>query len=528
MSNISGKEVTDIIQSYRQTKSILKTAEKIGVSTVKVRKVLITEGLWESDTSRQIGILLNQGLTSEQIADKLYMSIKNVQAYMPYERGVYGGEEQSQESMRASRYRKRMKMAAANQIAKSRYNKQLKERVNEMAHEEKNELDVQHKEKCKGVLKLHLELDMEYVDQEERDVLRRYASMKNSISRDILVPPDITLHALNYAILRMFGWQNGHLHHFKLPQDVFDKLTENNFETWSKMAGVYFRFPTEDYDDIYWDDDYTEGQSVKSWMRKKYTGPYKYKGLGEHYLNNQVEVQRMFSRHDEIIVRDFIFGAEKQPDPYKVKLKDAKVEEVIRSFADVFCHELLERLPLVQILRIPGAQETDFAQVRSYLNNKLSTIDIDEMIEDYEYQRFKSMKQEREYLEQYDISVLPVTDQLQYCYDYGDGWEVLIRCDAGYQVEETGKWIEISEKPQMVSTDDLNEVIAKHKPVCVAKDGIELVDDVGGIAGFCRMLRAIYECDIYDDEELDERDSMLDWAEMMGWTGRRISPKQTL
>ena len=57
------------------------------MSTVKVRKILITEGLWESDTSIKIGNLLAQGLTTEEIAEKLYMSVKNVQAYMPYERG---------------------------------------------------------------------------------------------------------------------------------------------------------------------------------------------------------------------------------------------------------------------------------------------------------------------------------------------------------------------------------------------------------------------------------------------------------
>ena len=51
------------------------------MSTVKVRKILITEGLWESDTSIKIGNLLAQGLTTEEIAEKLYMSVKNVQAY---------------------------------------------------------------------------------------------------------------------------------------------------------------------------------------------------------------------------------------------------------------------------------------------------------------------------------------------------------------------------------------------------------------------------------------------------------------
>ena len=56
--------------------------------------------------------------------------------------------------------------------------------------------------------------------------------------------------------LRAFGWQNGHLHHFSLPEDVFAALTDNQFSTWAELAGVYFRFPTENYEDIYWDDDY--------------------------------------------------------------------------------------------------------------------------------------------------------------------------------------------------------------------------------------------------------------------------------
>ena len=74
----------------------------------------------------------------------------------------------------------------------------------------------------------------------------------------------------------------------------------------------------------------------------------------------------------------------------------------------------------------------------------------------------------------------------------------------------------------------VEEIVAKHRPICIDKDGIELVDDVGGIGGFCRMLRTIYEADIYNDEDMQEREEMLGWAEMMGWTGRRISPKQTL
>ena len=66
------------------------------------------------------------------------------------------------------------------------------------------------------------------------------------------------------------------------------------------------------------------------------------------------------------------------------------------------------------------------------------------------------------------------------------------------------------------------------KDLYAEKDGIEFVDDVGGLRGFCEMLQTIYKCNIDDEGELEERESMLGWADMMGWAGRKISPKQTL
>ena len=78
MGNITGAQVEQIIKLYAGNNSILETAKAIGVSTVKVRKVLITEGLWESDTSIKIGEFLKQGLTTEEIANTLYMSVKNI------------------------------------------------------------------------------------------------------------------------------------------------------------------------------------------------------------------------------------------------------------------------------------------------------------------------------------------------------------------------------------------------------------------------------------------------------------------
>ncbi len=271
MNTIAQAQIDKIVDLYMVNNSVLETAKAAGISTVKARKILITEGLWKSTTSEEIGTLLKQGMTTEEIADDLHMSVKNVQAYMPYERGVYGGEMLSGEAKRAERYRSRMKNAAAMQVVKAGNRDLMQEKKGEENIVENNKimnLKMSGRKKM-DVLRLHLELDMQYTDEEEMEILKKYGAVDQTISRDILVPGDITLHALNYAILRMFGWQNGHLHNFSLPDDVFKQLTNNDFMTWSKMAGVYFRFPTENYQDIYWDDDYKEGESVRSWMRKK-------------------------------------------------------------------------------------------------------------------------------------------------------------------------------------------------------------------------------------------------------------------
>ena len=468
MRNISDELIDEIIQAYQATNSILETARIIGVSTVKVRKVLITEGLWESDTSNKIGGLLKQGYSTEEVAKILCMSVKNVQAYMPYERGTYGGTQISGDAIRSGNYRNRMKNAAGMQVVK-------REKIEKII-----EGDTQMKENNQNlnILKLHLELDMEYVDEKEKELLKKHGHMKKSISRDILVPSDITLHALHYVIQRAFGWQNGHLHNFSLPDHVFEELTDNRFSAWAELAGVYFRFPTENFEDIYWDDDYEENQSFKSWLKKKYTGPYQYRGFSEHYLHNQEEVKEIFSRWEEITD-----------------------------------HELLERLPITSLMYT--GQENSIAEAKEHAKNQLNKICFEDIYEQYESTNFKSRKQRREFLEKCNIDVLPITHQLNYSYDYGDGWEVKITCDGVLSKDEIEQSI-------------FEEVIEKHRPVCIAKDGIELVDDVGGIHGFCEMLETIYECDFYDEEAVEERESMLAWAQMMGWTGRRIGVKQTL
>lgn len=47
-------------------------------------------------------------------------------------------------------------------------------------------------------------------------------------------------------------------------------------------------------------------------------------------------------------------------------------------------------------------------------------------------------------------------------------------------------------------------MLTRHKPVCTHRDGVFVVDDVGGLHGFVRFLEGIYE----GDDEVERRSSI--------------------
>ena len=78
-----------IIKAYKEYKSVQFISLALGVSKMTVQRVLITEGLWESKRSREVVRLAKQGKTADEIANALYLSLKCVQNYMPYKRGMH-------------------------------------------------------------------------------------------------------------------------------------------------------------------------------------------------------------------------------------------------------------------------------------------------------------------------------------------------------------------------------------------------------------------------------------------------------
>lgn len=273
-----------------------------------------------------------------------------------------------------------------------------------------------------SVLKLRLSLNLEETDVKDRVVLNRYGKVKQGIIREVLVPADITLHALHYVIQRAFGWQNSHLHQYLLPEEVFQKMTggknrpdeygrtlyDGKLTDWIDLCGVYFRFPCDDFEDIYWDDDYKQGVSIKTWFRKKYTAPYSYGGKWEHYAFANATAKSLITENSVIRVTPSFdewmemkkngIDVSKQKDKM-IPVTDATIEQVGLGFESRM-DELLERLKVTEVLAAKDEKVPD---------------DIREAVQ-FVAKRLAKVNEE--------IEVTPITKSLKYNYDYGDGWEV--------------------------------------------------------------------------------------------------------
>lgn len=443
---------------------------------------------------------------------------------------------------------------------------------------------------CTRLYRLHIAL-ADHPNDEEKQILQCYGKMQATISRDLVVPADITLHALHYAIQRAFGWQNCHLHHFALDpsgaQDKLNALAEGRFLKWSKLCGLYFRCPAgtseEEMQDLYWDDDYREWESPKVWMRKKYTGPYRYGGKSEHYLTAQPAVQQLIKENPELRVppsfAEFVEAKEHGTDREEliVPVEELTLEAAARVF-ESNPGELLERLRLDEVL-ITGKERADPATVyvtaeRLAANAKANA----ELLRAWELahqaleqnvrlrgavysakradllwsERYWDSGTAREEAEQKvkalyaesDLHMQPLTDTLYYAYDYGDGWELAITCTDVFTVElqiedgtvlptaakaaETARIANCIVKDRSGSSvvEQSRECVARaavrHTVQCIALDGLPLMDDVGGLYGYIEFLQT------WKEGDREEARDVMDWAKGQGWTGKPSKPENLL
>ena len=311
-------------------------------------------------------------------------------------------------------------------------------------------------------IRLHLELKDDYLSDYQKRMLKRYgeSSTGESIIRDILVPSDMPLHNLHYVIQKLYGWKNSHLRKFYLPEEIYQELTGGTVKGWVNLVGVLFQPPSEAEDDIFWDDDYRRG-SINAWVKKKYTGPYFYGGNMENPEAAKKDIHDLLERFKMVDVRES-FG-----DYMERKKQDENTG--IR---------ILRRAPLIDLT----------------LEEMNSTIIIEggteSLLERLEADKVIAAQNEKINLK----NPFPVTKELIYKYDFGDNWIVIItkgkNCNNLLE-NNTVSYEELAEAKETVVTD--------HIPVCINKEGVCVMDDVGGLSGFAEFLGTIYESE--DKEE---------------------------
>lgn len=578
-------QYTQIVEAYKELGTIQAVVKQLRVSEVKVRRVLITEGLWSSRTSREVAKYMDEGLSDAEIADAIGVTVNAVRAYMPYKRGLYSEDEQSPEAARSENYRRRNSQNANNQKHPQSGTKgevRLKIENNMPGKTESVTADklyhgIMDKPPC--VMKLRLELDIEGADPA---ILKTYGKAQNGIIREVLVPADITLHSLHFLIQRAFGWTNSHLHHFCFPTEVQDMLLSAvstdgvesaSFYDWEKLAGIYFRFPTEDENEIYWDDDYDGDESVKSWMRKKYRAPYRYGGFSEHYLEckNAAEYFRKSNPTIQPVISFAEYQAAKESnctiEHIELPVDNVPVEDMGRTI-QVNLFELLERLPLIDLVFpqnvvLPDNWEEQIITLIEAASNQatgsndklrelqyalMRAVKLYEKDEDSGSRAYaQTFKEYKQYVNEFDPTPIPLSSVLNYRYDYGDGWEVNITCEEVYYTKQGLGYpnpsmpgfllVPITDKEYRELTEGFDQtnkpvketlraqisiVTNTGKPICVAADGLDVMDDVGGFSGYCDFLTRIHE----GSEE--EQESSRSWARGQGWTGRKIKPEHIL
>lgn len=530
-----------IIDDFKITGSLKKTAENLGTTLVRAQRVLITEGLWSSPTSEKIWSLCKTGMDVKAIAAELCITEKTVQAYLPYTKGYYSETVKSNDAIRSGEYRGRKQSAAKNRVhyvqnekkkREVKYYTDLKNGLRPM------DIPEMYVKKSPSVLKLHLELVLDDIDESGWSILRRYGRVTNGISRDVLVSSDMTLHALHYAIQRAFGWQNSHLHHYSLCTEDFNLLTcgtreydarkslfdqyDGSIMKWAQLCGTYFRFPTDDFDDLYWDDDYDGKMSIRNWLKSKYTGNSIYGGDCEHFVNARSAAIHFLENK----------GIEKN---------DRAIGEICEK-TGLILTELLERLHLGEVLFPIGSQPLNEAVLDE--QNELRSALYERMVKKYTEAGIpKPVKKITSFEDipwsEDDVRVKPVTRKLMYNYDYGDGWEVRITCTDGYYINDRyddnpdgfvvavlddKKAIEemrvYDHQDKRIAGDDATRIALVHayeKPCCIELDGLPVMDDVGGTSGYIDFLNTI------NDGNADNHEDLRLWAQSMGWSGR--SPK---
>lgn len=85
-------------------------AEEFSMTPIKVRKLLISSGVYQTDISMRINELYKSGKTIKEIQEIVGLSAASVSGYLPYQKTVYNLEVSTDIANRLRKYRNRKTM----------------------------------------------------------------------------------------------------------------------------------------------------------------------------------------------------------------------------------------------------------------------------------------------------------------------------------------------------------------------------------------------------------------------------------
>ena len=82
-------------------------AQEFGMTPIKIRKILVTAGVYETPTSLKVNELYESGKSVAEICKIMNLSVASVNGYLPYKKAIYKMKERTLLAERLVRYRRR-------------------------------------------------------------------------------------------------------------------------------------------------------------------------------------------------------------------------------------------------------------------------------------------------------------------------------------------------------------------------------------------------------------------------------------
>lgn len=83
------KFLQELEVAYEESDSLRMLASELNISLLKLRKLLITAGIFTSDTYTEVNELHQAGKKISEIMELTGLSRASVHSYLPYTKGIY-------------------------------------------------------------------------------------------------------------------------------------------------------------------------------------------------------------------------------------------------------------------------------------------------------------------------------------------------------------------------------------------------------------------------------------------------------